>query len=405
MKLGYGAGSIDLEVEGDEIYDLLLPKEIPGVPDETAEMEGALDEPFGPSLEDFAGAKRAVILASDITRPAPTSRMIPPLVRRLEEVGVSDLLVVFGLGTHRKMTAQEMDRLLGGCASIPHIQHEIDGCVLIGETGRGTPVEILEAVASCDLKIGTGNIEYHYYAGYSGGAKALLPGVSSERSINKNHAMMSDPRAKSGRLDGPVRLDMEEAAKIAGLDLVLNVVLNSNKEVVRAVAGDFVRAHRAGAKVVDEMYRRAVMPAEIVVACAGGRPKDINLFQAQKAMENARDAVLPGGSLILVAECAEGLGHPVFERWAREAACAEDCVERFGREYEFGGHKAALIARESLEKDLILVSSMGPALAELCFFRHANSLDEALAMARERQGKDTRTIVMPFGDLTLATRG
>ncbi|MCR3884228.1 MAG: lactate racemase domain-containing protein, partial [Methanothrix sp.] len=231
MKLGYGAGSIDLEVEGDEIYDLLLPKEIPGVPDETAEMEGALDEPLGPSLEDFAGAKRAVILASDITRPAPTSRMIPPLVRRLEEMGVSDLLVVFGLGTHRKMTAQEMDRLLGGCASIPHIQHEIDGCVPLGETGRGTPVEILEAVASCDLKIGTGNIEYHYYAGYSGGAKALLPGVSSERSINKNHAMMSDPRAKSGRLDGPVRLDMEEAAKIAGLDLVLNVVLNSNKQV------------------------------------------------------------------------------------------------------------------------------------------------------------------------------
>jgi len=404
MKLGYGAGSVSLGVEGDERYELVLPKELAGAEDEAAEIERALDEPVGPSLRDFAGRKRAAIMASDITRPAPTSKMLPPLVRRLEEIGITEVLVVFGLGTHRRMTAEEENRLLGGCSHLHHIQHDKDRCIHLGETSRGTPVEILEDVASCDLKIGTGNIEYHYYAGYSGGAKALLPGVSSENSININHAMMTDPLAKSGSLKNPVRLDMEEAAKIAGLDFILNVVLNSKKEIVRAVAGDYVKAHRVGAKVVDEMYRRVVKPAEIVVTCAGGRPKDINLFQAQKAMENAKEAVLAGGSLILLAECAEGLGHPVFERWAREAACAEDCVERFGREYEFGGHKAALIARESLEKDLILVSSMKPKLAEICFFRHAKSLEEALAMARERQGKDARTIVMPHGNLTLATR-
>jgi nickel-dependent lactate racemase len=405
MRLGYGAGSVSLEVEGDERFELVLPNELPGAEDEAVEIERALDEPIGPALEDFAGCDTAAIMASDVTRPAPTSKMLPPLLRRLEALGISDVLVVFGLGTHRRMTTEEENRLLGGSAHLPHIQHDKDRCVSLGETSRKTPVEILEVVASSDLKIGTGNIVYHYYAGYSGGAKAILPGVSSERSININHAMMVDPRSKSGRLDGPVRLDMEEAAEIAGLDFILNVVLNSRKEIVRAVAGDFVEAHRAGAKVVDEMYQRPVVPAEIVVTCAGGRPKDINLFQAQKAMENAREAVLPGGSLILLAECAEGLGHPVFERWAREAACAEECVERFGREYEFGGHKAALIAKESLEKDLILVSSMRPALAEMCFFRHAKSLEEALAMARERQGRDARTIVMPHGNLTLATRG
>ncbi|HOO53170.1 MAG TPA: nickel-dependent lactate racemase [Methanothrix sp.] len=404
MKLGYGAGSVNLEVEGDERFELVLPNELSGAEDEAAEIEKSLDDPIGPALQDFDGRKRAAIMASDVTRPAPTSKMLPPLVKRLEEIGVSEILVVFGLGTHRRMTSEEEKRLLGGSADLPHIQHDKDRCVGLGETSRGTPVEILEEVAASDLKIGTGNIEYHYYAGYSGGAKAILPGVSSENSVNKNHAMMVDPRSKSGRLDGPVRLDMEEAAKIAGLDFILNVVLNSRKEIVRAVAGDHVKAHRVGAKVVDEMYRKVVKPAEIVVTCAGGRPKDINLFQAQKAMENAKEAVLPGGSLILLAECAEGLGHPVFERWAREAKCAEDCVERFGREYEFGGHKAALIARESLEKDLILVSSMRPELAEMCFFRHAKSLEEALAMARKRQGQDARTIVMPHGNLTLATR-
>ena len=158
----------------------------------------------------------------------------------------------------------------------------------LGQTTRGTPVEIFEEVASSDLIIATGNIEYHYYAGYSGGAKAVLPGVSSERSVNTNHELMRDPRAVSGRLDSPVRQDFEDAAGVAGLDFILNVVLNSKKEVVRAVAGDFIKAHRAGAAVVDRMYRKTVKPAEIVITCAGGRPKDINLFQAQKALDNAK---------------------------------------------------------------------------------------------------------------------
>jgi nickel-dependent lactate racemase len=330
--------------------------------------------------------------------------MLPPLVKRLRAIGIDDILVVFGLGTHRRMTEEEEQRLLGDCISLPHIQHDRSRCIDLGSTSRGTPVEILEDVALSDLIIGTGNIEYHYYAGYSGGAKAVLPGVSSERSITINHELMRDPLAASGRLDSPVREDMEDAAEVAGLDFILNVVQNSKKEVVRAVAGDFIGAHREGAEVVDAMYRRPVEPAEIVVACAGGRPKDVNLFQAHKALDNARDAALPGGTIILVAECSEGFGHPVFERWVREAESPEDCVKRFGREYEFGGHKAALIAKESLSHELILVSSMPGELAEMSFFKHASSLDQAVAMARAAQGQGARMIVMPYGNLTLATR-
>jgi len=140
-----------------------------------------------------------------------------------------------------------------------------------------------------------------------------------------------------------------------------------------------------------------------VITFAGGRPKDINLFQAQKAIDNAKYAVVPEGSLILLAECAEGVGNPVFKRWAKEATCAEDCVEWFGQVYEFGGHKAALIAKESPNHDLILVSKLPSKVVEMCFFRHAYTLDHALGMARERQGKDAKTLVMPYGGLTLAT--
>ncbi|MGV8175930.1 MAG: nickel-dependent lactate racemase [Methanothrix sp.] len=398
VKLGFGESCLKLMI--DEGARVLEENELPAAPE--GESARALDSPYKRSLGDYEGCRSAAILASDITRPAPSHLLLPPLVQRLKGLGISDLKIVFALGTHRRMTEAEERLLLRDCVSLPRMQHDIKSCVLLGETARGTPVEINEAVASSDLIVATGNIEYHYYAGYSGGAKALLPGVSSERSVIKNHELMRDPRSSTGRLDSPVRQDMEDAAGVAGLDFILNAVLNGRNEVVEAVAGDYISAHRQGAATVDRMYRRPVRPAEIVVTCAGGRPKDLNLFQAQKALDNAKNAALPGGSIILVAECCEGLGHPVFERWAEEAGCAEECWERFGREYEFGGHKAAFLAKESMEHHLILVSALPQDKAEMCFFSPAKTLEEALHLARERQGKDSRMIVMPHGNLTLA---
>jgi nickel-dependent lactate racemase len=320
-------------------------------------------------------------------------------------MSVRDIKVVFALGTHRRMTPQEERLLLRDCISMPHIQHDPMKCVSLGQTAKNTPVEIFEEVAASDLIIATGNIEYHYYAGYSGGAKAILPGISSEQSVNANHELMRDPRAISGCLDSPVRQDFEDAAGVAGLDFILNVVLNSKKEIVRAVAGDYIKAHRAGAEVVDKMYRIKVKPADIVITCAGGGPKDLNLFQAQKALDNAKEAATPGGTIILVAKCSEGLGHPVFERWASEADCAEDCIDRFGREYEFGGHKAAFLAKESLEHNIILVSALPREMAEMCFFQPAATLEDAVDAAQKRHGKDARMVVMPFGNVTLAVKG
>jgi len=398
LNLGFGQGFLQLMLE--EGAEVVAEQELAAAPD--GEIDRSLESSIGCSLDDFAGCRSATILASDITRPSPTHLLLPPLIRRLKQLDITNFRVVFGLGTHRRMTDDEVKRLLQGSIKLPHMQHDPGKCIPLGETSRGTPVEINQAVASSDLIIATGNIEYHYYAGYSGGAKAVLPGVSSERSVIRNHELMRDPLSATGRLDSPVRQDMEEAAGVAGLDFILNVVLNGRNEIVQAVAGDYIRAHRSGAATVDRMYRRAVKPAEIVVTCAGGRPKDLNLFQAQKALDNAKNAAVPGGSIILVAECCEGLGHPVFERWACEAGSAEQCWERFGREYEFGGHKAAFLAKESLEHHLILVSALPSERAEMCFFSPAKTLQQALQLARERQGRDARMLVMPHGNLTLA---
>lgn len=398
MRLNFGTGG--LEFRPPEGCEVVLPAEMPMAP--AGEIMRALDCPAKKRIEDLDGAKRAVILVSDSTRPAPSNLLIPPLCERLRGLGIQDIGLVFGLGTHRRMSDAEAMALLGDSCRLPHSQHEKDRCIHLGDTSRGTPVEIFEEVASADAIIATGNIEYHYYAGYSGGGKAVLPGVSSERSITMNHMMMRDPLSRTGNRNSPVRLDMEEAAGIAGLDFILNVVLNSNREIVRAVAGDYIISHRQGADVVDAMYLQKVKPAEIVIVCAGGRPKDLNLYQAHKALDNAKEAVMPGGTLILLAECSEGLGNGAFERWACEAKNPEDCLQRFGKEYEFGGHKAAYIADLALKSELILVSSLPKETAEMCFMKPARTLDEALSMARDRNGADVRTLVLPHGDMTLA---
>jgi nickel-dependent lactate racemase len=401
LQLGYGEECLEFEIPEDNCQ-VLLPSELPAA--DHQEIERALANPFGQDLADFSGCKSASVLVSDITRPSPSYLILPPLAKKLNELGICDIKIVFALGTHRRMTQKEEKQLLRECISMPHVQHDPQKCVHLGQTARNTPVEIFEEAATSDLIIATGNIEYHYYAGYSGGAKAILPGISSVQSVNANHELMRDPGAVSGRLDSPVRQDFEDAAKLAGLDFILNVVQNSKKEIVRAVAGDYLKAHRAGAVVVDEMYQKSVEPADIVITCAGGMPKDLNLFQAQKALDNAKEAAVPGGTIILVAQCSEGLGHPVFQRWAKEANCAQDCIDRFGREYEFGGHKAAFLAKESMDHNIILVSALPMKMAEMCFFQPAKTLVDAVAIARKRHGQDASMIIMPHGNLTLAVK-
>lgn len=270
-------------------------------------------------------------------------------------------------------------------------------------TSRGTPIEIFEDILDADVVIGTGSIEFHYYAGYSGGAKSVLPGVSSRETVITNHKMMIDEKAVSGRVDGPVRQDMEEAAKIFGLDFILNVVLDSKKEIVAAVAGDFIKAHRKGVEVVDSMYKVPVEPADAVIVSCGGFPKDINLFQANKALDNATQAVKRGGSIILVAECAEGIGNQVYECWNRKCRSPDEAIERFKNCFEFGGHKTAIIAKISKKFKLYLVSKLSEEQTKSAFFTPMPGVEDALSAVLS-ENPDAKIHLMPHGGQTLPVR-
>ena len=411
MKLEFGLGTSTQVVEVPEknLMGVLRAKPAPAIPSEEEEVRRALREPIGaPPLREVvhAGEKIAVV-TSDLTRPMPTRKVMPALLDELYAAGVKpeDITLVFALGSHRKQTDEERQRLAGERAwnEIRCVDSDPDDCVHLGTTAAGTPVDITRVVAEADRRICLGNVEYHYFAGYSGGAKAIMPGCSTRAAIQSNHSMMVRTEAAAGNLDtNPVRRDIEAAAALCGVDYILNVVLGEHKEILRAAAGDVTQAHRVLCRFLDEIYLNELpRGADIVLVSQGGAPKDLNLYQTQKALDNAKHAVRDGGIIILVGSCREGLGEKTFEEWLTGAATPHELVERIGREFKLGGHKAAAIAMVRERAEIYLVSEMDAALVERLFMRPFDTLEQAYTAAGSRLGKDASVIVMPYGGSTL----
>jgi len=401
--LPYGNTEISIDILPECSVKLIKPVNVPAAVDGIGLVKKALENPIKcRRLSEIADhGKKAVIIVSDTTRPTPTAKLLPPLISELHEGGIEDITVVFGLGIHRKQTEEEKKKILGGLyGKIRSVEHDPNNCVYLGTTERGTPVEIFRPVLEADIVVCTGTIEFHYYAGYSGGAKSILPAVSSKRSINANHALMLDPGSCAGRLDGAVRQDIEEAAGMLGIDFILNVVLNERKEIVFAAAGDHIKAHRMGAEFLDMHSNIEVEPADIIIVSPGGFPKDIDIFQAHKALEHAKNAMKEGGSIILVAECREGYGNRVYEEWLKYGR--DEVIERFRESFVMGGHKAALIAALSKKVDLYLVSSLPDEAVRKANFIPA-TLKGALDMALLKHGMGAKIIVMPYGGSMLIT--
>lgn len=409
LSFGFGAGTQEAEVPEKNLLSVLHANEVALHLTGEAEVRRALENPIGtPRLGEVVrpGEKIAVI-TSDITRPMPTYQVMPALLDELWGAGVKpeDVTLVFALGSHRKHTPEEQKKLAGDRAwgEIKCVDSDPSDCVHLGTTAAGTPVDITRAVAEADRRICLGNIEYHYFAGYSGGAKAIMPGVSTRDAIQSNHAMMVRPEACAGALDtNPLRMDIEEAGRICGIDFIVNVVLSERKEIIRAVAGHPVQAHREGCKFLDRLYLKELpQGADIVLVSQGGAPKDLNLYQTQKALDNARHAVNPGGVIILIGSCKEGLGERVFEEWMTQSESPAAMIERIGRDFQLGGHKAAAIAMTLEKADVYLVSDLAPDFVRSIFLTPQPTAQAALDAAFEKLGPDATVLAMPYGGSTL----
>ena len=409
LEFGFGTGVQTAQVPEENLLGVLHANEVPLELTGEAEVRRALEEPIeSPRLRELVHpGEKVAIVTSDITRPMPTYKVMPPLLDELYAAGVrrEDITLVFALGSHRKHTDEERRKLAGDRAwnEIACVDSDPNDCVHMGITGAGTPVDITRVVAEADRRICLGNIEYHYFAGYSGGAKAIMPGVSTRDAIQSNHSMMVRPEACAGALEtNPLRMDIEEAGRICGIDFIVNVVLSEHKEIIKAVAGHPVAAHRAGCRFLDRIYLKPLpQAADIVLVSQGGAPKDLNLYQTQKALDNARHAVKQGGIIVLIGSCREGLGERVFEEWMTKSQSPEAMIERIGRDFQLGGHKAAAIAMTLQKAKIYLVSDMEDDFVRSIFLTPQPSVQTALDRAFAELGSKATVLAMPYGGSTL----
>ncbi|MGI5920491.1 MAG: nickel-dependent lactate racemase [Syntrophomonadaceae bacterium] len=405
-QLAYGSNHLTVDIPSANIKGVIEPRKIPIAVAGEELVANSIKNPIGsPTLAQIVknkAANNAVIVVNDITRPTPYDIILPPLLTELEQAGISDenIKLVVATGIHRPHTREDNLAVFGQdvCDRYTIENHNCDeNLKSLGFLSNGMELRINKTVAEADLIITTGVVGLHYFAGYSGGRKSILPGIAARELIEANHQMMTDKRACLGNYkNNPVSDIMIEAAKMAGVDFITNVVLGPAHEVALAVSGDVYEAWMQAVKYCEKVNVVDIPEkADIVIAGCGGYPKDINVYQAQKALDAAVLALKPKGTIILGAECREGLGEKTFEDWIRKAKSPQDIFSRFAEKFELGGHKAFAICRILKQASIILVSSLPDEQVKGMFLTPAHSLDEALAMAMQEHGPKATILFMP----------
>ncbi|RJQ48651.1 MAG: nickel-dependent lactate racemase [Desulfobacteraceae bacterium] len=406
----YGKSELTLRIPRENYAGTLFPNYHPGIEDEAGEILRALNHPIGtPTIREIVAKKKGrktVVVVNDPTRPTATHKLLPPLMNELEACGISDddILILIATGTHRAVRPEELEKLLGeGIADryrvVNHDCLDLTNMVDLGTTSRGIPVILNRLFCEADIKILTGSIHPHQGAGFSGGRKSILPGLTSLETLKLHHGPEFRPLEPAmGWLEGNTfHLQAMEAAKKAKPDFILNLVQNQKREITRAVAGDLEEAWMTGVRASREIFEiETPKEVDIVVTVPGGHPRDFNLYQSQKSMAAAERVVKRGGSVILPVECPDGVGSKLFFEWMASAACPEDVMERFRVEgYDVGTSKAWLYARCLLKAEVIVVSDyLDEKTLGQMFTRKAPDLDTALSMALERQGRSARVLVL-----------
>jgi nickel-dependent lactate racemase len=412
--LKYDTKVLKVDLQGQ----LLNAAEIPELPDSVQEIRRALANPIGtPPLSAIVRpGEHVVIVTSDITRYTGSEYYLPILVEELNQCGVEDrdIEIVIALGIHRKQSPAEHRKILGELIGrISVHDHECDdpGQLLdLGRTSSGLPVQVNRRVMEADRLIVTGTIGLHYFAGFGGGRKSLVPGVASRETCMATHFAIFNPPEQGGRnakactanLDGnPVHQAILEAARMIKPDFLLNTVLTSGKQIARVFCGELEQAHLAGCELARQMYTAPLdQPADLAVVSCGGHPKDINFIQAHKALDYGVNAVRPGGTLILLAACPDGFGNATFFDWFNYEDL--DIFEKALRHrYEINGQTAFSTLYKARHWRVILISECSSQQTSRMGMEKAENLDQALQMAYQQLPENPRIVIIPEGGTIL----
>jgi len=419
LRLKYGHKEIVIAAEkGKEPTVLDSPAQKPDL-EAAAIIKNALENPIdSPRLRDIVSrGERAAIIASDTTRPTGSAIFLPIIVDELNVAGISDedIDIIVALGIHRRQTKEEHRRLVGDklrerIRVSDHDAFDEDALVYCGKTSRGTEVSINRKAAEAHRIVLTGAVSPHYFAGFGGGRKSILPGISSVDATLRSHLLVFNPLPAKGRnpnvrvahlAGNPVHEDMLEAARIVNPDFVLNTIVTPEKEILAACAGNPITAHEAAcAAYIKSFGVIADEPADLTIVSGGGYPKDINFIQAHKAIHSAYMVTKPGGWMIVLAECADGFGYPGFIEWFRFDNVAE-FEEALRADYHIYGQTAYATFEKSITVNIVLVSDLPASEVERMKIRPAASFEDAYDIATENLRSDFTTHVIPAASSAL----
>jgi len=412
VSIPYGNDRAEFEVPESNLMGVFLPKTTPGVSDESKAVRDSLLNPIGSkSLPEIANGKSSVaIITSDVTRPTKDHVIVPAILDVLTKSGVREqgIKVIIGRGQHREMTQQEVERKLGKevLDRVAVVQHSPDRNLIdLGSTSRGNRILVNGDVVKANLKISTGNIVPHRYAGFGGGGKSILPSVSGRETIYRNHLYIIEGKSGPGILEGnPIRMEMDEAAKVVGLDFIVNTVMNSEGRIVKVFAGNFLSAHREGVKFARDLLG-VRLPSKAEVVVSSGSPMDINFYQASKALEMGDSVVGDGGTFILASPCYDGIGEE--DLYALLTLKSSKHILKQMREPRpdtnlVSAVIAYLMARTRERIKVVWVSDgLKREQVEAMGFRKAESVQEALNESIATSTKDSKVAVFPKGPITL----
>lgn len=358
MQIAYGHGHKTLQLPENTV--IAHGKELPPLFDPQFAVNYALGFPVGckPLAGQVNPRSKVAVLVSDSTRPTGAEVFLPVLMRELDLAGVPDenITILVATGAHGSMHDEDLQKVVPAAIGqryrvVSHDCFDQSSLVKVGITSRGNEVWFNKLAVEADMRVLTGSVSIHPFAGFGGGRKALFPGVAGYDTISRNHSLLFHENAKPGILQGnPVHEDFMEGIAMVGPKFLLNTVLNEAGEIAAVFGGDVEQAHAAGVRAI-EFSSGATVPqlADTVVASAGGYPYDINLYQVVKAVQNAARILKPGGKIVMFAECEEGVGSGKFEQWAKQRLSSKELAAQLSQKFELGKHKCFFVS-EILEK-------------------------------------------------------
>lgn len=386
LDLKYGKGTISIHIPESADVQILEPNPMLPVSSIRRELSAALaglTDSKILSVDRVAAVSKVAIAIPDETRPLPVQKILPVLLdwlfTQLPALDPENIVILVGGGLHPPLDKPTLDRLVPpdiarGCFLAGHDANN-SPLVDYGYTSRGTPVLINKLVADADLKIAVGQIDPHQFVGFTGGSKAIVIGCGGSATIEHNHSLMLNENARVGLLHGnPVREDLNEAGEMIGIDLAVNFIMAPSKEIVQVLAGDPLKMLIEGSRTCAALYGVAIEDEfDIVVASCGGYPKDICLYQAQKGLNLASQAVRKGGHILLLAASTQGVGDDVYFDYVSQFTSPEEVLADFKKQgFRMGAHKAYLFGRTLNQFDVAISSELDQVLLQKCHLRSAD---------------------------------